>query len=161
MFTVCRATSVKNPGFLPLLSQFLNEWGRPLPDPEALGRLEQAIRQDRIRYYMALEGERGVVGVVSLTFAFSTLCMQPMAYLADLYVHPSQRGRGVAAALLLAAMDGAHEARCGQIVCASTQGMEGFFERFRWKDGSAAMVYDVDLLGPPPSITITGDVRFD
>jgi GNAT superfamily N-acetyltransferase len=161
MFQICRVMSVRDPGFLPLLSQFLVEWQGPSPDAAALGRLEQAVKQDRIRYYMALEEGRGAVGVVSLTFGFMTLQLQPMALLGDLYVHPGHRGRGAAAALLLAAMDAAHEARCGMVVTASAENMEGIFERYGWKRRNLAMAYEVDLLGPPPSITITGDVKFD
>ena len=109
VFQVCRATSIKNPGFLPLLSQFLIESGSELPEARDLELLDNAIRQDKVRFYMALEGEERVVGVVSLTLGFSTMRMQPFALLGDLYVHPGHRGRGAAATLLLAAMDAAHE----------------------------------------------------
>ena len=42
MYEICRATSIKDPGFLQLLSQFLIEAGRPMPDSAALERLEES-----------------------------------------------------------------------------------------------------------------------
>jgi len=153
--------SIKDPGFLPLLSQFLIERSRQLPDTAALDVMENAIRQDRVRFYMAMEGERNVVGVVSLTFGFSTMRMQPFALLSDLYVHPGHRGRGAASALLLAAMDAAHEARCGFLTTESAEGMEGVFERFDWERTTDVMAVELDLSGPPPSLVISADFHFD
>jgi GNAT superfamily N-acetyltransferase len=161
VFQICRATSIKNPGFLPLLSQFLIESSRPLPVAADLERLDDAIRKGSVRFYMALEGEERVVGVVSLTLGFSTMRMQPFALLADLYVHPGHRGRGAAAALLLAAMDAAHELRCGFLTTETARGMEGVFQRFGWAQTTDVLAFEVDTEGPPPSLTITGDLVFD
>ncbi|MBJ95995.1 MAG: hypothetical protein CMP23_16145 [Rickettsiales bacterium] len=161
VFQVCRATSIKNPGFLPLLSQFLIESGSELPEARDLELLDNAIRQDKVRFYMALEGEERVVGVVSLTLGFSTMRMQPFALLGDLYVHPGHRGRGAAATLLLAAMDAAHEMRCGFLTTETAAGMEGIFQRFGWAHTSDVMAVEINLGGAPPSLTITGDLVFD
>ncbi len=161
MFQICRATSIKNPGFLPLLSQFLIESSNPLPEAPDLERLDEAIRQGRVRFYMALEGDDRVVGVVSLTLGFSTMRMQPFALVGDLYVHPGHRGRGAAAFLLLAAMDAAHELRCGFLTTETAGGMEGIFQRFGWAQTSDVMAVELDADGPPPSLTITGDLVFD
>ena len=35
------------------------------------------------------------------------------------------------------------------------------FERYGWCRSSQILTYDVDLGGPPPSLTITGEVTFD
>ncbi len=157
---ICRATSIKNPGFIQLLSQFLVQSGADLPDGAALDTMENAVRMDRIRYYMALEDGR-VVGVVSLTMGFSTQHMKPYAVLSDLYVHPGHRGRGVAAKLLASSMDGAHEAGCFRMVTESHVGMEGIFDRAGWKDGERVMQYSIHLDEAPPSLTITGSITFD
>jgi len=161
VFQICRATSIKNPGFLPLLSQFLIESSSPLPVAADLERLDEAIRQGRVRFYMALEGEDRVVGVVSLTLGFSTMRMQVFALLGDLYVHPGHRGRGAAAALLLAAMDAAHELGCGFLTTETASGMEGVFQRFGWVQTTDVLAVEIDTTGPPPSLTITGDLVFD
>jgi GNAT superfamily N-acetyltransferase len=161
VFQICRATSIKNPGFLPLLSQFLIESSRPLPGAPELELLDEAIRQGRVRFYMALEGEERVVGVVSITLGFSTMRMQPFALLGDLYVHPGHRGRGAASALLLAAMDAAHELRCGFLTTETASGMEGVFQRFGWEHTTDVMAVEIDTDGAPPSLTITGDLVFD
>ncbi len=161
MFEICLARSIKDPGFLQLLTQVFVESGRSVPDTAAFDELEGAIRQDRIRYYMALEEGGRVVGVVSLTTGFSTLRMRPYGLVGDLYVHPGHRGRGAAAALVLGAMDGAHRAGCAYVTTDSAAGMEGLFERYGWCRSSQILTYDVDLGGPPPSLTITGEVTFD
>lgn len=157
---ICRATSIKNPGFIQLLSQFLVHSGAGWPDALALDRLENAVRMDRIRYYMALEEGR-VVGVVALTMGFSTIRMKPYAVLSDLYVHPGHRGRGAAAKLLLGSMDGAHEAGCYRMVTEIHVGMEGVFDRAGWRDGERVMEYQIQLDEAPPSLTITGSITFD
>ena len=98
MFEICLARSCRDAGFLQLLSQFLIEAGGELPDSESFELLETAIQMGRIRYFMALETDQRVVGVVSVTMGFSTLKMRPIAMLGDLYVHPGHRGRGAARA---------------------------------------------------------------
>ena len=157
---ICRATSIKNPGFIQLLSQFLVQSGASLPDSAALDLMENAVRMDRVRYYMALEEGR-VVGVVSLTMGFSTWHMKPYAVLSDLYVHPGSRGRGVAAKLLIGSMDGAHEAGCFRMVTEAHKGMEGIFDRAGWRDGDAVVQFSIHLDEAPPSLTITGSITFD
>jgi len=161
VFQICRATSIKNPGFLPLLSQFLIESSRSLPTAADLERLDDAIRQGQVRFYMALEADERVMGVVSLTLGFSTMRMQPFALLADLYVHPGHRGRGAASALLLAAMDAAHELRCGFLTTETAGGMEGIFQRYGWQQTTDVLAVEIDPDGAPPSLTITGDLVFD
>ncbi|MCP4873217.1 MAG: GNAT family N-acetyltransferase [Proteobacteria bacterium] len=160
MFEICTARSIKDPGFLPLLSQVFVEQGVGMPDKEAFDTLENAIKSGRVRYFMALESDR-VVGVVSLTFGFSTVRMKPFALLSDLYVHPGHRGRGAAAALVVAAMDDAHRERCDYVSTQTAAGLEGIFERYGWSSDVRTMIYHVDLEGPPPSLKITGDFTFD
>lgn len=161
MFQICLARSCRDPGFLQLLSQFLIESGEPLPDTTAFEQLETAIQMGRIRYFMALESDQRVVGVVSLTFGFSTVKMQPIALLSDLYVHPGHRGRGAARALVLAAMDDAHSQGCAWVTSETSQGLEGIFARYGWVQTPQMLRYVPDLQGPPPSLVLTGDFSFD
>ena len=159
MFDIVRATSIADPGFLQLLTQVYLESGNKVPDKAALDRLENAIRFDKVRYYMALEQNR-VVGVISLSLGFSTMDMRPIGYAGDLYVHPGHRGRGCAHALILAAMDGAHEAGAPRIFAASAQGMEGVYARLGWITGESLTVA-IDLESAPPSLITTGRIVFD
>ncbi len=161
MFEICAARSIRDPGFLMLLTQVFVERGAGMPDRAAFDVLENAIQQGKVRYLMALEEGGRVIGVVSLTFGFSTIRMKPFALLADLYVHPGHRGRGAAAMLVRSAMDEAHSAGCDYIVTETAGGMEGIFERCGWAEGKAVMRFDVDLEGPPPSLNITGEITFD
>lgn len=160
MFEICTARSIKDPGFVPLLTQVFVEQGVGMPDMQAFETLESAIKSGRVRYFMALEGDR-VVGVVSLTFGFSTIRMRPFALLSDLYVHPGHRGRGAAASLVVAAMDDAHREKCDYVSTQTAEGLEGIFERYGWSRDVRTMIYNVDLDGPPPSLKITGDFTFD
>jgi GNAT superfamily N-acetyltransferase len=157
---IVRATSTRNPGFIQLLGQVFVERGLSVPDTVAIDRLEAAIRQDRVRFYMALRDNR-VIGVVSITFGFSTLQMRPFALVGDLYVHPGHRGIGAASALLLAAMDGAHGGGCGTMTTRLDDVLGGLFERFGWQRGVEHMETALDLAGPPPSLTFTASFRFD
>jgi len=161
VYEICRATSIKDPGFLQLLSQFLIEAGRPMPDSVALERLEASVRSDRIRFYMAIGDGGRVVGVVSLTQTFSTMRMAPYGIVADLYVHPGHRGRGAAASLLLQAMDGAHEAGCCYLISEGAGDMEGLYDRKGWYVADGLMRYEVNLNAAPPSLTTTGEITFD
>ena len=160
MFQICRATSISNAGFLALLTQVFLENNLGVPDKAALDRFENTIRQDRVRFLMALEGPR-VVGVISVTFSFSTMNMRPYALLGDLYVHPGHRGRGCAAALIVAAMDAAHNEGCTHAVTVSDDGIQGIYERFGWEKNKHALGVELDLSGPPPSLLMTGDFHFD
>ena len=160
MFEICLARSIKDPGFLPLLSQFFIESGVTVPDASAFDALEGAIRSDRIRYLMCMEAGR-VIGVVSLTLGFSTFRMRPFALLSDLYVHPGHRGRGAAASLVLAAMDGAHREGCAYVSTLAAERMEGIFERYGWEASAEALTYEIDLQAAPPSLTLTGEITFD
>ncbi len=159
MSEICRATSIKNPGFLQLLTQCIVESGFPMPDTDALDRLENAVRQDRVRYYMSLEEGGRVVGVISLTLGFSAMRMQQYGIIGDLYVHPGHRGRGTAAGLLFAAMDGAHADGCSFVLSHTAGGMEGLFARAGWLETPASLRYDIDKEGPPPSLSQTGSWR--
>ncbi len=160
VFEICVARSIKDPGFLPLLSQFFIENNVSVPNASAFETMEGSIRSDRIRFYMCMEEGR-VIGVVSLTLGFSTFRMKPFALLGDLYVHPGHRGRGAAAALVLAAMDGAHREGCAYVSTLAAQTMEGIFERYGWARTPQALTYEIDVQGAPPSLTLTGEITFD
>ena len=160
MVQICRATAIANDGFLALLTQVFLENDKGVPDKAALDRFEKTIRQDRVRFLMALEGPR-VVGVISLTFSFSTMQMRPYAILGDLYVHPGHRGRGCAAALVVAGMDAAHAEGCTHLVTVSYEGLEGIYQRFGWEAKADTLVANLDLDGPPPGLLATGDFYFD
>jgi len=130
-----------------------------MPDKAALERLENAVRSGSVRYYMALEEGGRVVGVVSLTIGFSAMSMAQYGIVGDLYVHPGHRGRGYAAQLLFKAMDDAHANACSRMLCHTAGGMEGLFERAGWTEAKAPLQYDIDLEGPPPSLSQTGSWR--
>ena len=63
--------------------------------------------------------------------------------------------------MLLAAMDAAHEMRCGFLTTETAGGMEGLFQRFGWQHTTDVMAVEINLNGAPPSLTITGDLVFD
>lgn len=98
----CMAVRLAAAADLPLASQLLHdfntEYDEPTPAPEVLaGRLAELTDTD-----VLLAGE---VGVVVLRFRPSLWTANLECYLAELYVQPAHRGKGIGHALLQAAIE--------------------------------------------------------
>ena len=94
-----------------LLHDFNVEYGEPAPPPQELAaRLAQLIEDGHVTALLARERETGAaVGVVVMRIQPSVWSRAQEAYLAELYVVPSQRGRGYGRELITQAMRVARE----------------------------------------------------
>ncbi len=85
-----------------LENSFLLEIGEAPLNAEKEKALGRAIREERIRFFVARDGER-VVGMCSVAVCFSTFTCGTVGIFDDFYVEPAFRGRGVARELAHAA----------------------------------------------------------
>lgn len=94
-----------------LLHDFNVEYGEPAPSPQELAaRLAELILGHHVTVLLAREHETGAaVGVAVMRIQPSVWSSAQEAYLAELYVVPSQRGRGYGRELITEAMRVARE----------------------------------------------------
>ena len=94
-----------------LLHDFNMEYGEPAPPPQQLAaRLAELVGGGHVTVLLARERETGpAVGVVVMRVQPSVWSRAQEAYLAELYVVPSQRGRGYGRELITEAMRVARE----------------------------------------------------
>ncbi|WP_294551419.1 GNAT family N-acetyltransferase [uncultured Pseudoflavonifractor sp.] len=81
---------------------FLREIGEDVLTEEKKRRLEQAVSDGRITYFLAKRGYRAV-GMCSVTAAFSTFACGNVGIFEDFYIEPVFRGKGIARMLAEAA----------------------------------------------------------
>jgi ribosomal protein S18 acetylase RimI-like enzyme len=87
-----------------LLHDFNREFDEPTPSPQALAeRIRELLGGDTV----VLLGGTGPDGLAVLRFRPSIWSRALECYLAELYVVPAKRGRGLGRALMEAAMDAA------------------------------------------------------
>jgi ribosomal protein S18 acetylase RimI-like enzyme len=99
------ATAADAPSIGRLLDAFNREFGDPTPGPEQLARrLAQLLAADDT---VALVGGEGPDGIAVLRFRPSIWTDGLECYLAELYVVPDRRGRGLGRALMEAAIEAA------------------------------------------------------
>jgi ribosomal protein S18 acetylase RimI-like enzyme len=94
-----------------LLHDFNVEYDEPAPPPDELAaRLAELIAGDHVTALLARERETGAaVGVAVMRVQPSVWSQAQEAYLAELYVVPSQRGQGYGRELITEAMRAARE----------------------------------------------------
>lgn len=131
-----------------LLHDFNTEFDEPTPSPDALAeRMARLMAQDTT---VLLADE---VGLAVLRFRPAIWSAGLEAYLAELYVRPTHRGRGLGRALLEAAMDHARERGADRIELGTTEDDVAArrlyekcgFIRTEGVDGPLMFVYERDL----------------
>ena len=135
-----------------LLHDFNSEFGEPTPGPDRLA--------ERIRRLLAigdttiLLGGTGPDGVAVLRFRAAIWSDAPECYLAELYVVPQMRGRGLGRALMEAAIEaararGADHMDLGtsedDVAARSLYESLGFINREGGRDGPITYFYERDL----------------
>jgi ribosomal protein S18 acetylase RimI-like enzyme len=135
-----------------LLHDFNTEFEEPTPGP--------AVLADRFRRLLAggdtaaLLGGKGPDGLVVLRFRLSLWTDALECYVAELYVAPSHRGRGIGRALMEAAIDLARERGADHIDLATSEDdvaarrlyeRLGFRNRERGPSGPVMYVYEREL----------------
>jgi ribosomal protein S18 acetylase RimI-like enzyme len=140
-----------------LLYDFNREFDEPTPEPSALAeRLRQLIEGGDTLVVLAGEGPDGVA---VLRFRAAIWSSGLECYLAELYVAPGSRGRGLGRALMEAALSearlrGADTMDIGvdepDLVARRLYESLGFTNRAGGADGPVMYVYERDLDGAAP-----------
>ena len=152
MVTVRVASSADAETIGRLLHDFNTEFEEPTPGPERLA--------ERIRRMLAegdtivLLGGTGPEGVAVLRFRAAVWSDAPESYLAELYVAPASRGRGLGRALLEAAIEAARARGSDHmdlgtseddVAARSLYESLGFSNREGGPDGPITYFYERDL----------------
>jgi ribosomal protein S18 acetylase RimI-like enzyme len=145
------ATADDAPAIGRLLDAFNREFGEPTPGPEWLAnRIVQLLAQDTL---VLLAGP-GPDGLTVLRFRASIWTQARECYLAELYVAPEQRGRGLGRALMLGVLDIARDRGADHILLGTSEDDHaaralyeslGFINRERGPDGPITYFYERDL----------------
>ena len=133
-----------------LLHDFNTEYDDPSPGPDALAERLGTLIADGATDVL-LVGD--VEGVAVLRFRPALWTFANECYLAELYVVPSRRGRGLGRVLLRACVDRAVERGCDFVELATTEDDVGArhlyesegFRRTEGEDGPLAFHYERDL----------------
>ena len=135
-----------------LLHDFNSEFGEPTPAP--------AVLAERVRLLMAGEdfvvllGGDGPCGLAVLRFRPSIWSAGSECYVAELYVRPERRRRGIGLALMAAALEEARTRGAAHIELATSEDdvgaralyeRLGFINRERGPDGPVMYVYEREL----------------
>ena len=105
---------------LPVILQLIRDLAEYEREPEAVVTTESGLREvlfgskPSAEVLLALEGEEAV-GFAVFFHNFSTWLGRPGLYLEDLFVRPSERGKGYGRALLERLAQVAHERGCGRM----------------------------------------------
>jgi ribosomal protein S18 acetylase RimI-like enzyme len=134
-----------------LLHAFNLEFSEPTPGASSLAaRMRELLAQDA----MALVAGGGPDGVAVLRFRPALWTEALECYLAELYVAPSERGRGLGRALMLAAMDTARATGADRIELGTSEDDHvaralyeslGFVNREQGPDGPVMYFYEREL----------------
>ena len=101
---------------LPLLNAFKQEIGEAPQDLDGTNRIREAIRNGRISFFVAHEGETPV-GICSLSTAFSTFAGgREMGVFEDFYVIPEKRKQGIAVMLAEHVFGEAKKRNCSSVI---------------------------------------------
>lgn len=132
-----------------LLDRFNREADEPTPGPEWLaGRLRALIGSGGTDVLLAGDGPDGIL---VMRFQEGIWSEGDEAYIAELFVVPECRRRGLGAALMEAALERCRERRCDYVFLGTDEGdtdAHRLYERFRFsnRSGSELMyVYEREL----------------
>jgi len=101
---------------LPLLDAYKQEIGEAPQDQDGTNRIREAIRDGRISFFVAQEGDTPV-GMCSLSTAFSTFAGgKDMGVFEDFYVIPEKRKQGIAVMLAEYVFGEAKKRNCSSVI---------------------------------------------
>lgn len=127
-----------------LQADFARSIGEPVPDDDALERVTGAMDAGRITFLLARD-EGAPVGMCSLTISFSTYRAAPFGIFDDFYVVPERRGRGVARALVNAAVAEASAHGCRSVLIGCSDGDVGMWKHFGFRKIGNMMATDLGV----------------
>jgi ribosomal protein S18 acetylase RimI-like enzyme len=140
------ATDTDLPLAAQLLHDFNTEYDEPTPPPHVLAARLRSLQTTDV----LLAGD---AGVVVLRYQAALWSEGQECYLAELYVRPDQRGRGIGRALLAAAIERARQQGADYMHLGTTEDdvaarhlYEAMgFRRTEGDDGPLMFVYEMDL----------------
>lgn len=149
---VRRATPADAPAIGRLLHDFNREYDDPTPGPERLAeRITTLLAGDDTAVLLAGSGPDGLA---VLRFRQAIWAEAPECYLAELYVAPARRGRGLGRALMNAAIELAREAGAAwmdlgtsetDVAARALYESLGFSNREGKPDGPVNYFYELEL----------------
>ena len=149
---VRRATAADAPAVGRLLHDFNSEFSEPTPGPAALAkRVAQLSTEGQLTILLVGNGPDGLAQIRFRPAVFSEGLD---AYLEELYVVPTKRGRGLGRALLEAAMEVARAEGAGRMELGTSEAdlaaralyeSAGFINREGGPDGPVMFFYERDL----------------
>ena len=145
------------PGDWPPIAALLAELGRPdvreTPEEDAHRRAFEAYLDRPDTVALVAEDDSEVVGFCDLEFRQRLNFLTPQAWIPDLVVAESMRGRGAGRALLAAARERAVERGCWGVTLESATwrtGAHAFYERAGWTDSGKSFTLTLADIGWPP-----------
>jgi GNAT superfamily N-acetyltransferase len=129
-------------GLFDLLNGFLTTIGEPALEDESVNRLKEAIKKEKIFFYIARTAE-SVAGICSLTIGFSTYRAAPFGVMEDFYVVPEMRRRGVARLLLEYALADARKKGCRSLVLGCSDDDMPMYEHLGFRKIGNMMAQDL------------------
>ena len=133
--TVARATPLDVDALLPLVRAYRAFYGQTPDEPGERRFISKHLRDVTSVVFLASEG-RSALGFVQIFESWSTLRLAPMLILEDLFVEPAARGRGIAYALIDAAIAYAREAGAGGMfleTAVTNERAQEVYERAGWE----------------------------
>ena len=131
-----------------LLHDFNVEFDEPSPPPATLAeRIRELITHDTV----VLLTDPEPAGIAVLRFRQAIWTEGPECYLAELYVRPDERGKGLGHKLLTAVIDAARERQAGWIelnTATDDEAARHLYEKFGFSNtegGSSNLYYELDL----------------
>jgi len=142
MIEICRANSNDVEAIVPLFDAYRIFYGQPSDEKAAKLFLEERLAKVESVIFLAYENQKAL-GFVQLYPSFSSVSMQAIYILNDLYVISDQRKKGVGKALLLMAQQYCKE-KNGKGLALETaldNPAQFLYESLQWKKDSHCFHY--------------------
>ncbi|MEM7187516.1 MAG: GNAT family N-acetyltransferase [Bacteroidota bacterium] len=140
---IIRASSEFLNELIPLFDAYRVFYQQSSDLPGARRFLEDRFARNESIIFMAVDSDGKGVGFTQLYPSFSSVSMQPMHILNDLYVDPQGRGKGIGAALMRQAQQYAREQGCKSLVLetAVDNPAQKLYKRLGWAQDVAVNHY--------------------
>jgi ribosomal protein S18 acetylase RimI-like enzyme len=145
--TVSRATLNDIEALLPLVRAYRAFYGQTPDDSGERRFIGKHLRDETSTVFFASDGS-SALGLVQIFESWSTVRLAPMLILEDLFVEPSARGRGIARALIEAAISYAREAGAAGMfleTAVDNERAQGLYERAGWQRERSFVKFNAPL----------------
>ena len=146
-YTVRQATIHDLEQLVPLFDSYRQFYGRTSDLRAAREFLLARFHNDESTVFIAYEGERAI-GFTQLYPSFSSISLAPIFILNDLFVHEQARRKGVASALMFAAVQFAIASGADRLslsTAITNDAAQALYHSAGWKRDDQFLVYDFDI----------------